>query len=98
MTQSNAAQCLPDCCISSRSLTKNRQKVRRLSGGNVTEVITLNPDDSNEAVFAGILQSSPTAIKLTSLTANRTDAGVEVRWTTSTEIDTFGFRVLCSTR
>jgi uncharacterized repeat protein (TIGR01451 family) len=40
----------------------------------------------------------PTAIRLVSFTAERVNAGVRIAWQTSSEVDTFGFYVLRSTR
>jgi hypothetical protein len=57
--------------------------------------VTLRPGDQNLTLWAGLI--NPTAINLTSFTAERRGAGVTLCWATGAEWATRGFYILRST-
>ncbi len=56
-----------------------------------TAQITLVPGQNNPTLFAGIVEIAPTAITLASFTATRDGDSVVVRWSTTSEVNTWGF-------
>jgi protocatechuate 3,4-dioxygenase beta subunit len=58
-----------------------------------TGTVSLVPGENNLTIYAGIYQDPSTAITLTSFTATWQGGAVVVRWTTSAEIDTWGFHL-----
>jgi protocatechuate 3,4-dioxygenase beta subunit len=61
-----------------------------------TQPITLVPGEHNPTIDAGIFSSQPTPIQLSLFTAQRSGNGVLLQWSTSAELNTWGFHILRS--
>lgn len=63
-----------------------------------TQPITLAPGEHNPTLDAGIHAPKPTPIQLSFFSVQKTSDGMLLQWSTSTEIDTWGFHILRSDR
>src|SRR5690606_35947517 len=61
-----------------------------------TQPITLVPGEHNPTIDAGIHSSRPTPIQLSSFTAQQSGNAVLLQWSTSAELNTWGFHILRS--
>jgi protocatechuate 3,4-dioxygenase beta subunit len=62
-----------------------------------SSIVTLDPGEYDSTLALGVLNIDPSAITLVHFSATRTDAGVQVRWQTGMEQQTFGFHLYRST-
>jgi SdrD B-like domain len=62
----------------------------------LTSPITLVPGQNNLSIWAGIMPVQPTAISLRSFSASWDGSAMLLRWSTTMELNTFGFRLLRS--